>query len=181
MRKKITMFMATVLLIGAGVLGSSLAAQRGAGHRPGGFGGHEALGELGGSDFGDREGGIHMPPQRILSRVLELTDQQIEELGLLREAGQEAVEPLVWGRHDLREELKAALELEAPDLLLVGELVVASRDVGQEIRVIQESLRDSFMAMLTDEQLTKLQELQDRRGSGRGFRRGSPGPDQEGA
>jgi Spy/CpxP family protein refolding chaperone len=180
MRKKITMLMATVLLIGAGCLGSSLAAQRGGGHGQRGSGGPEAFGEMGGRDFGGRDGGMSIPSQRMLSRVLDLTDQQIEELELLKEVAQAAIEPLVDERHELREQLRAALDVEAPDILLVGELVAASRDVSDEIRAIQESGRDNFLAILTDEQIATLEEMQDRRGSRGGFRRGSPGPDEEG-
>ena len=123
---------------------------------------------------------MSIPSQRMLSRVLDLTDQQIEELELLKEVAQAAIEPLVDARHELREQLRAALDVEAPDILLVGELVAASRDFSDEIRAIQESGRDNFLAILTDEQIATLQEMRDRRGSRGGFRRGSPGPDEEG-
>ena len=176
MKKTIAMVMITVLLIGVGFLGTSLAVQRGGGHGPRG----DAFGESGGPDFGGRGGGMNIPSKRMLGRILDLTDVQIEEAGLLREAARAAVEPLVEEGHDLREQLRAALDVDNPDPLLVGELVIASRDVREEIQAIHESNRDSFMAILTDEQIAKLEEMKDRRGSRGGSRRGSRGPGEDG-
>ena len=95
MQKKFAMVMVTVLLIGVGFLGFAMAVQRGGGHGSRGFGGPEAFGEGAGTDFGGRGGGVSIPSQRILRRALDLTDEQIEEVNLLKAVVQAAVEPLV--------------------------------------------------------------------------------------
>ena len=173
MQKKIAIVMATVLLVGAGFLGSGMAAQRGEGHGARGFGGSEAFGEGAGGEMG-------IPSQRMLRRVLDLTDEQIEEVKLLKEAAKLSLEPLVEERRALREQLKAAMDTDTPDALLVGELVIGSRNVSEDIQAARESFADSFKTILTDEQLAKLEELQGRQGSGRGHRRGPHGPEEEG-
>ena len=179
MKKKIVIVLATFLLVGMGLLSTGMAVQRG-GHGSRGLGGPEAFGEGAGHEFGGRGGETNIPSERILSRVLNLTDEQIEELNLLKEAAQAAIEPLVEERHALREQLKAALDVDIPDALLVGELVVAGRDVGEAVRAVRESTFDSFIAMLTDEQIVTLEEMHDRRGSRRGSRGGSRGPGEDG-
>ena len=180
MQKKIAMVMVTVLLIGVGFLGFAMAVQRGGGHGSRGFGGPEAFGEGAGTDFGGRGGGVSIPSQRILRRALDLTDEQIEEVNLLKAVVQAAVEPLVEEQRALREQLKAALDVETSDALLVGQLVIAGRDVSEDIQAARESLTDSLRVILTDEQIAKLEELQDRWGSRGGFRRGPRGPAEEG-
>ncbi len=180
MRKKIAMVMAVVLLVGAGFLGTGMAVQRGGGHGARGMGGPEAFGEDAHHDFGGRGGEMGIPSQRMLRRVLDLTDEQIEEVGLLKEVVQAAVEPLVEERRALREQLRAAMDVEIPDALLVGDLIISSRNIGEDIQAARESFADSFRVILTDEQIAKLEELQGRRGSGRGHRRGQRGPGEDG-
>ena len=146
MRK--TMAMVTVLLMGAGFMGTSLAAQRG---------GH----------------GMNIPSERRLSRILDLTDEQNEKVNSLREAARASVRALRDERRERQRQLKATLDMDTPDPLRVGELVLANRDGRKKMRALYESNRESFRAILTEEQLTKLEERKDRRGSRRGFRRGS--------
>jgi Spy/CpxP family protein refolding chaperone len=172
MKKQIAIAMVTVLLVGAGFMGSGMAVQRGGGPR--GSGGHEAFGEGTRNDVG-------IPSQRMLRRVLELTDAQIEEVKLLKEAAKAAVEPLTDERRSVREQLRAAMDVETPDAVLVGELIIASRDIAEDIQAARESFKDSFMTILTDEQIAKLEGLQDREGSGRGHRRGQRGTPEDGS
>ena len=163
---KKTIAMVTVLLLGVGFLGTSLAVQRGGGHGPRGSGG--------------RGGGINIPSERMLRRILDLTDEQNEKVNLLREAARASVEPLVEERRERREQLKAALDVDTPDPLRVGELVVASRAGREKMRVISESNRDSFRAILTEKQIAKLEKMKDRHGSRRGVRRSRRERDEDG-
>ena len=156
MKKTIAMVMVTVLLIGAGFLGTSLAVQRGGG--PGLRGGGR---------------GMDIPSERRLSRILDLTDEQKEKVKSLREEARASLERLGEERQERWEQLKAALDADTPDPLRVGELIIARRDGREEIRAIYESNRDSFRAILTEEQIAKLEERKDRRDPRRGFRRSS--------
>ena len=152
---KKTMAMVTILLMGAGFMGTSLAAQRG-GQGPRGSG-----------------RGMNIPSERRLSRILDLTDEQNEKVNSLREAARASVQALREERRERQKQLKAALDMDTSDPLRVGELVLANRDGRKKMRALYESNRESFRAILTEEQLTKLEERKDRRGSRRGFRRGS--------
>ena len=70
---KKTMAMVTVLLMGTGFLGTTLTAQRGGqGPRGGGR-------------------GMNIPSERMLSRILDLTDEQNEKVNSLREAARASV------------------------------------------------------------------------------------------
>jgi Spy/CpxP family protein refolding chaperone len=173
MKEKIAIVMVTVLLVGAGFLGSGMAAQRGGGHGPRGFGGPEAFGE-GAKD------GMGIPSQRMLRRILDLSEEQIEEVKLLKEMVKATVEPLNEERRVLREQLKAAMDTDTPDALLVGQLVIYSRNVSEDIQAVRESFADSFKTILTDEQIAKLEGPHDRRGSKGGHRRGPDGPEKDG-
>ena len=152
---KKTIAMVTVLLMGAGFMGTSLAAQRG------------GQGPRGGAR------GMNIPSERRLSRILDLTDEQNEKVNSLREAARASVQALREARRERQKQLKAALDMETSDPLRVGELVLANRDGRKKMRALYESNRESFRAILTEQQLTKLEERKDRRGSRRGFRRSS--------
>ena len=154
---KKTIAMVTVLLMGAGFMGASLAAQRGGGQSSRGFGGR----------------GMNIPSERRLSRILDLTDEQKEKVKSLREEARASLERLGEERQERREQLKAALDMDTSDPLRVGELVLANRDGRKKMRALYESNRESFRAILTEEQIAKLEERKDRRGSRRGFRRRS--------
>ena len=62
-----------------------------------------------------------------------------------------------------------------PSAVRVGDLVIAGRDLWEQIAQANQFFRESFEAILTPEQIEKLQRFRERRGGRRGFRRGPPG------
>ena len=112
----------------------------------------------GGPGFGPRGGfGGQLPPRRVLESVLELTDEQFDELEVLRDELMAAIEPLRDQHKELGESLKAELELENPDPTTLGELMIASRDLREQIRAGHDAFVTSFEGILTPDQLEKLE------------------------
>ena len=107
----------------------------------------------------------------MLRKVLELTEEQVSQLDALREELKAIVAPLREERMGLRRGLRAELELEEPSALRVGELVISRHEVGQEIRAARQDFRESFRAILTPEQLDKLERFMKNRRGRRGFPR----------
>lgn len=132
-----------------------------------------------GAAFGPADGqGPHLGR---LAGWLELTDEQIEAARALFETVRTEAEPLRDEQKALRDELRTVLEADAPDATEVGTLVLALHDNRQEIRGLREAAWADFEALLTPEQLEKLEQLQavrqhfGRRGPGRAAG-GSSGP-----
>lgn len=125
--------------------------------------------------FGGRAGGSLVPPQRVLEH-LGITDPgQLELISQLREDAKSILSSLHEEQKGYRQQLKTLLESEAPNPTDVGNAVIAARNVGGEIRTTQQSFRDQFQLILTQEQLTALEEFNSNRHRRRGSRRGFGG------
>lgn len=118
-----------------------------------------------------------------LARFLELTDEQIEQARALFEGTRELTQPI---REDLRathQELRDLLGTEAPDATQVGTLVLDIHDLRGQLRETREALLEDFRALLTPEQIEKLETLKDAREARRPHRRdrglGPDGPGPE--
>ena len=107
-----------------------------------------------------------------MTEALGLTEEQLEQIDALKQEMQATVEPLHEQREEIREALKAELELEEPSAVEVGQLVISRRDLSREAREVRESFRESFQEILTPEQLEQLEELKENRHSRRGRHRG---------
>lgn len=94
-----------------------------------------------------------------LADYLELTDEQIAAAQEIFEANRDAAEPLRDEHLALREELMALLDGDAPDPQAVGELAIALHDGRETLRGLREDAWDDFKALLTADQLDKLEEL----------------------
>lgn len=116
--------------------------------------------------------GPALPPNRALRR-LGLTEEQKTEVKKLRESHKAAMSSLREKGAGIRTKLQEQLEMEESSPAKVGELVIKGRDVRQQIRKAQQSVRESFAAVLTEEQLEKVEKFRDRRG-----RRGGPRRDR---
>lgn len=167
-----------VLLLAAAPL--ALAQPFGPGGGPGGPGGPGG----GPGDGADAPGlGLHL---HRLAAFLDLTDAQITQAQAIFEAARDAAKPLRETQMALHEELRALLESDAPDATAVGELVLELHANRKQIGTIHEAAWTDFKALLTAEQLDKLEQLGEVRrhfGHGRGgahqFRPGfgaGPGP-----
>ncbi len=107
-----------------------------------------------------------------LAEALGLTEEQMAEVDALKQEMKTTVQPLHQQRKEIREALKAELELQEPSAVEVGQLVISRRDLSREVREARDSFRESFKAILTPEQLEKWEGLKERRHSRRGPHRG---------
>ena len=115
--------------------------------------------------------GPAFPPDRALER-LGLTEEQMAEVKKLRESHRATMASLREQGAGIRTQLQEQLKMEESSPAKVGELVIEGRDVRQQVRKAQQSVRESFAAVLTEEQREKFEKFRDRRGRWGGARRG---------
>jgi len=123
--------------------------------------------------------GSALPPKRALKR-LGLTEEQMAEVKKLRENHRATMASLREKGAGVRSQLQEQLEMEESSPAQVGELVINGRDVRQQMRKARESVRESFSAVLTEEQKEKIEKFRDRRGRWGGPRRHGPRGRQHG-
>lgn len=104
------------------------------------------------------------PPARqaiaALRNQLGLTDQQVQQLTQLRREQEQVLQPL---RQQIQEKAKALRDLMAapsPDPAVVGSLTLELRNLRQQVRQTNETYHERALAVLTPEQKTKLENLQ---------------------
>ena len=96
-----------------------------------------------------------IPPRQVLSRVLELDDDQLALVSALAGQIAAAVGPLREELHALIVELKAEFGVEEPDPCTIGGLILAIRDLQATICATLRSFDEEFEAILGPEQLEK--------------------------
>ncbi len=102
---------------------------------------------------------------------LQLTETQKESLrGLLRDL-RDAVAPLREEMRILGEELHRALNADAPDPTLIGQLTLDLRALGGQVRDEIAAFEEAFRAILDPEQQTKWDNFKELRRLGRRDRR----------
>lgn len=92
------------------------------------------------------------PPVAILKSILNLTEDQIAEIGGLIETRAEVVGPITEQIHQLQRQLEEEVNSDAPDPLEVGDLVLEVRMLRHEISQHQENFRMAFELLLTPSQ-----------------------------
>ena len=143
-------------------------AGHGRGHGPGhhlggGHGGHHGMhGLFGGRGF------------ERLARHLELSEEQRTQAIAIHEATRDRFRAVGEESRQLRRQLRELLEQPAPDATAVGGLVISLDANRDRVRQLHDEARASFEAILTAEQLARLEELEERRDERRG-RRGERG------
>jgi len=98
-------------------------------------------------------------PVRVLSRVLDLSEEQVDQLQTLLDDLQSVVQPLCAERRLLHDQLNALLESEAPDAEEVGSAVIGIHEINLQIDQAKQDFASSFEAILTPEQFEKLQQF----------------------
>lgn len=96
------------------------------------------------------------PPEAILKTALGLTDAQLAGLRALEEARATAIASIQPQLQSAQGQLAAALTSPAPDAAAVGQLVLAINGLQQHVAQIQQTTRESFAAVLTDDQRSQL-------------------------
>jgi len=118
-------------------------------------------------------------PMERMARYLELTEQQKEQARQLREAQRPQMEALREKMRDNHQRLRQALESETPDATLVGELTLEQHRLRAQGKAQRDEMQRAFKALLTPEQVTKLEAMEAAREHGMGpdgRRPHGPGP-----
>ena len=105
------------------------------------------------------EGGERGPRGEQLKNLLELTDEQIDGLKGLRRSSRESLMSTLQEMRQKRGELRDAMEQEAPDSALVGELTVALKGLREQIKAQRDEQREQALALLTPSQIEALDGL----------------------
>ena len=135
MKPRTTKALSVTLLVATGFLAVGLAAPQG---------------------FGRGPGGSVIPPRRVVENLPGITEEQLNEIGLLREEVTTTIGPLREQRREFLQTLRFQMDSEAPDPFTVGELFILGRGVAQEIHAAEQDFRETFQAILTSEQLEAL-------------------------
>jgi Spy/CpxP family protein refolding chaperone len=91
-----------------------------------------------------------------MKEYLGLTEQQVTDVEALREKHRAASEPILQELKAKREALRTALGSAEPNATTVGQMVIAVRALGNQLRALNEGLRADTLALLTPEQKDKL-------------------------
>lgn len=102
-----------------------------------------------------------MEPDR-LATYLSLTEAQKAQVEKLQEKTKTALEPLFQEHRRLAEAVRTALESHA-DAATVGTAAIAAYEHGEKIRAVRDQFETELEALLTPEQLTRWQSLQEAR------------------
>lgn len=98
-----------------------------------------------------------------LIRALDLSEEQIKQAREIRENTRRQVQPLAEEQRALRQELRTALEGEAPSSEAVGSIVISLHQNRQQVRDLHQQALTDFEAILTPEQLERFQQFRERR------------------
>jgi len=159
MRKMTTILFCAVLLITA----SAVAQPTGDGspNRFRGPGGDGESGKFGGMGMG-----------RMID-FLDLTDDQVAAWESIQAETRGVLKEFMTEMRSIREEIHAVLNGGSPDATALGNLMIASHELGQQARAAREAASDDFAELLTGEQPEKFDLLSEFkntcRGSGGGF------------
>lgn len=133
----------------------------------GGPGGHGA--RLDGPPLG------MLPRLGMLKERLGLTEDQVSQMKVLHEKQRESMKPIAEKAKAAGRAFQAALEVESPDPVAVGQAAIAMRAARREMQAAREAGFEQLKGLLTAEQAAKLKEFEDRRAEGAKKMRGGPG------
>ncbi len=96
------------------------------------------------------------PPEQVLKEALGLSDQQLASFRDLAQTRASASETLRRQVEERQRALYEALSATSPDPGTVGPLVVSINSLQKQFGQIEESFRNGFFRLLTEEQKSKL-------------------------
>lgn len=124
----------------------------------------------GGPGFGPR--GHGGPSARMMAEHLGLSDEQKAQWKAIHEKAREAGEPLMKAAGAAKEAFDKALQSDAADAATVGQAAIAMRNAHQAVEAHHKTTMEAAKAILTPEQLAKVEEMESHRQR--------PGPDSAG-
>jgi len=96
------------------------------------------------------------PPEYVLKEILGLSDQQLASIRDLAQARASAADNLRRQLEDRQRALSDALSSPTPDSSTVGNLVITINSLQKQVGQIEAGFRNGFLALLSDEQKSKL-------------------------
>jgi Spy/CpxP family protein refolding chaperone len=153
MARKGMMMTAAALAVAALTCVGSLQAQP---PGPPPHGRESGPGDPGGPGFGPR-----------LAEELGLSDDQKPQLEALRGKQREALHPLMESARQAHEAFQAALDADNADAATIGQAALAMKAAEKKLRAAHAAAFEEMKAILTPEQVAKLEELRAQR-KGRG-------------
>jgi len=90
-------------------------------------------------------------------RFLQLDEGQTAAWDQLYADHRAAEQPVQEMMADLQAQLEELFDEESPDPTAVGSLVIQRRDLGEQLIQIHQDYNDAFTALLTEEQVNRLQ------------------------
>lgn len=111
---------------------------------------------------GAQAAGLGVPLRR-LATWLELTEEQIARAEAIFSAAREAAVPIRDAQKALHAEMRTLLDSDAPDAAAVGAVVLELHANRAELRALREAAFADLEALLTAEQLEKLEQLKELR------------------
>jgi Spy/CpxP family protein refolding chaperone len=128
---------------------------------------------------GDRDGWRGAAMKQRVATILDLSEAQLSQWNAIQTATHEKMDPLAAQRRANAAALRAEMTGEQPSSTRVGDLMIANRQIAEQMRELREQSRAQFEAILTPEQKTRhdeLKALRPNRGEGRrGGMRGGGG------
>jgi len=92
-------------------------------------------------------------PARVASRLLQLSDPQLEQWRAILDAREEAIRPIAREVQGRERELRLLLDGDVPDPLEVGNLVLQIEGFKDEIEALREASGDRLLDTLGADQL----------------------------
>src|SRR5438132_10130704 len=99
-------------------------------------------------------------PVQVVAAVLQLSPEQIASLVDTLRRREQALQPLQQQLRMQQEELGKALQAPAPDAQIVGQLLIQTRTIEQQIAATARQFSAQFQQVLDQEQLERLQQIQ---------------------
>ena len=90
---------------------------------------------------------------------LEFNEEQLDEVHTIKEEIRETVKSLQKQKRVVSKNLRNEMKLEEPSDVAVGKLVISKNNFSEEIREARDSFKESFMTILTPEQLDRMWKL----------------------
>jgi Spy/CpxP family protein refolding chaperone len=107
--------------------------------------------------FGCPTGGP--PPEVALREALGLSDEQVAALHTLLEARRQAMEALQPQVAEAERALREAIADSEPDPTTIGTLTLQLEQLRAQVRDVDTAFRDGFLALLTEEQAARLEQI----------------------
>lgn len=98
--------------------------------------------------------------QQTLKEALDLSDEQVSRIGGLQRANRDALREIFEEARENGGKLRSEMRKENPDPAAVGKLMVATQAAGKKAAAKRDELRGQAREVLTEEQASKLADME---------------------